>query len=100
MAWRTLVSHLVGTHCNPHKKALAAKDANDLFPELALIDQAANKVYEWLGRFVIQRDIMEKLLLAICEETQKVLQIHNVRWLSCGLVMERSIFCMPAILEA
>jgi hypothetical protein len=43
---------------------------------------------------------MEKLLLAFCKETQVVLQIHNVKWLFRGLVMERFIFCMPSILEA
>jgi hypothetical protein len=39
-------------------------------------------------------------LFVVCEETQVVLQIHNVRWLSCGLVMERLIYCMPTNLEA
>jgi hypothetical protein len=53
-----------------------------------------------LGRSVIRRGIMEKLLLAFHEETRVVLQIHSVRWMSHGLVMERFIFCMPAILEA
>ena len=44
---------------------------------------------------------MAKLLVAIREETCAVLQIHSIRWLShIGLVMERLIFCMPAILEA
>ena len=43
---------------------------------------------------------MVKLLVAFREETRAVLQIHSVRWLSHGLVMERLIFCMPAILEA
>jgi hypothetical protein len=96
----TVVPHLVGTRCIAHREALAAKDANDSFPELAFIDRAANKVYEWLGRSVIRRGIMEKLLLAFHEETRVVLQIHSVRWMSHGLVMERFIFCMPAILEA
>jgi hypothetical protein len=96
----TLVPHLIGIHCIAHREALAAKDANDSFPELAFIDRAANKEYEWLGRSVIRRGIMEKLLLAFREETRVVLQIHSMRWLSRGLVMERFIFCIPAILEA
>ena len=35
---------------------------------------------------------MAKLLVAFREETRAVLQIHSVRWLSRGLVMERLIF--------
>ena len=58
------------------------------------------QVYEWLGRSVIHRDITTKLLVAFQEKTHAVLQIHSVRWLSRGLVMEKLIFCMPTILEA
>ena len=58
------------------------------------------QVYEWLGRFVICRDTMAKLLVAFQEETCAILQIHSIRWLSHGLVMERFTFCMLTILEA
>jgi hypothetical protein len=95
-----LAPPLIGTHCIAQRETLATKDANDSFPELAFIDRAANKVYEWLGTSVIRKGIMEKLLLAFREETRVVLQIHSVRWLSHGLVIERFIFCMPTILEA
>ena len=97
---RDVVPHLIGTHCIAHREALAAKDASDEFSCLGFIDRAANKVYEWLGRSVIRRGTLAKLLLAFREETRVVLQIHSVRWLSRGMVMERLVFCMPAILES
>ncbi|KAG0593808.1 hypothetical protein M758_UG021100 [Ceratodon purpureus] len=97
---RDLVPHLVGVHCIAHREALAVKDANEEFPCLGFIDRAANKVYEWLGRSVIWQGMLAKLLLAFREETRVVLQIHSVPWLSRGMVMERMVFCMPAILES
>ena len=66
---RHLVSHLVGTHCIANRKALAAKDVNDEFSCLRFIDRAANKVYEWLGRSVLRRGTLAKLLFAFREET-------------------------------
>ena len=66
---RHLVSHLVGTHCIANREALAAKDVNDEFSCLRFIDRAANKVYEWLGRSVIRRGMLAKLLFAFREET-------------------------------
>jgi hypothetical protein len=96
---RILVPHLIGTHCIAHRWALAAKDANDEFPCLGFIDRVANNVYEWLGKSVICRGVLEKLLLVFREESRAALQIHLVRWLSRSLVMERLVFCMPAILE-
>ena len=97
---RDLVSHVVGTYCIAHREALAANDANDKFLCLGFIDRAANKVYEWLGRSVIWRGTLVKLLLAFCEETRVFLHIHSVRWLSRGMDMKRMISCMLAILES
>ena len=58
------------------------------------------QVYEWLERFIIYKDVIAKLLVAFQEDICVVLQIQNIRWLSRGLVMERFIFCILAILEA
>ena len=98
--FRHLVSHLVGTHCIANREALAAKDANNKFSCFRFIDRAANKVCEWLGRSVIRRGTLAKLLLAFHEETRVVLHIHSVRWLSHDMIIERMVFCMPAILES
>ena len=75
-----LVSHLVEIHCIAHREALATKDVNDEFQYFGFIDRAANKVYEWLGRSVIRRGMLVKLLLAFCEETRVILYIHFVWW--------------------
>ena len=64
-----LVPNLVGRHYIAHREALAANDVNDEFPCFGFIDQAANKMYEWLGRSVIQRGTLAKLLFAFLEET-------------------------------
>ena len=64
-----LVPNLVGRHYIAHREVLAANDVNDEFPCFGFIDQAANKMYEWLGRSVIQRGTLAKLLFAFLEET-------------------------------
>jgi hypothetical protein len=97
---RDLVPYLVGTQCIAHREALAAKDVNDEYLCLGFIDQIANKVYEWFGRSMIRRGTLAKLLLAFREETRVVMQIHSVRRLSRGMIMEMMVFCMPAILES
>ena len=60
---RDLVPHLVGTHCIAPREILATNDTNDECPCLGFIDRTANKMYEWLGRSVIWRGTLEKLLL-------------------------------------
>ena len=39
---------------------------------------------------------MAKLLVASQEETRAVLQIHSVRWLSCGLIRDGKVHFLYA----
>jgi hypothetical protein len=43
------VSTLINVHCIAHREAFAAGDAAKAFLEFQMLDQFANKVYEWVG---------------------------------------------------
>ena len=91
--------HLIDIHCIAHREALAANDASSYFPELQDIDKFANKVYSWLGKFAKRHGELKELMDSFQITRLEVLQIHHIRWLSRGKVMERLVKLMPALLR-
>ncbi|MCO5592440.1 hypothetical protein L7F22_046442 [Adiantum nelumboides] len=90
---------LLGIHCIAHREALAVKDATNQFPEMEFMDNLAGKIYSWLGKSGNRHAEFSELLREFQLHDVKILQLHNVRWLSRGLVMARIVEVMPAILE-
>ncbi|MCO5567614.1 hypothetical protein L7F22_021308 [Adiantum nelumboides] len=95
---RRKVPHLVSTHCIAHREALAILDATKCFPCLSYIDKVANKIYSWIHGSSLRHTGFQNLLNEMNLQVLEVLQIHDVRWLSRGNVMERLVVLMPAIL--
>ncbi|KAH7364992.1 hypothetical protein KP509_18G002600 [Ceratopteris richardii] len=91
--------HILGVHCIAHRQALAAKDGFVTHPYVyAFVDKVANKVYSWLGKSSKRHDELWKIMSDYDIVDMRALQIHSVRWLSRGQVMERLVNIMPAIL--
>ncbi|KAH7434142.1 hypothetical protein KP509_06G002200 [Ceratopteris richardii] len=91
--------HILGVHCIAHRQALAAKDDFVTHPYVyAFVDKVANKVYSWLGKSSKRHDELWKIMTEYDIVDMRALQIHSVRWLSRGQVMERLVNIMPAIL--
>ncbi|MCO5569033.1 hypothetical protein L7F22_022739 [Adiantum nelumboides] len=95
---RREVLHLISTHYIAHREALAILDATKCFPCLSYIDKIANKVYSWIHSSSLRHSGFQHLLKEMNVHVLEVLQIHDIRWLSCGKVMERLVALMPAIL--
>ncbi|KAH7426346.1 hypothetical protein KP509_11G097500 [Ceratopteris richardii] len=92
--------HIMGVHCIAHRQALAAKDGFVTHPHVyAFVDKVANKVYSWLGKSSKRHDELWKIMTEYDIVDMRALQIHSVRWLSRGQVMERLVNIMPAILK-
>jgi len=91
--------HLVDIHCIAHREALAANDASSYFEELQAIDKFANKIYSWLGKSTKRHGELKELMESFQITRLEVLQIHHIRWLSRGKVMERLVKLMPALLR-
>jgi len=90
---------LLDVHCIAHREALAANDASSHFLELQFIDKFANKVYSWLGKSSKRHGELKELMESFQITKLEVLQIHQIRWLSRGKVMERLVKLMPALLK-
>ncbi|MCO5582460.1 hypothetical protein L7F22_036356 [Adiantum nelumboides] len=91
---------IMGVHCIAHRQALAAKDGFVSHPHVyAFVDKVANKVYAWLGKSGKRHEELWKIMSEYDMGDVKALQIHSVRWLSRGQVMERFVNIMPAVLE-
>ncbi|KAH7331895.1 hypothetical protein KP509_20G056100 [Ceratopteris richardii] len=93
-----LVPHLISTHCIAHTESLALLDACKNFPCFSYIDKIANRVYSWTHGSSVRHRNFQKLLEEMNLQALEVLQIHDVRWLSRGKVMERLVVLMPTIL--
>ncbi|KAH7331559.1 hypothetical protein KP509_20G040300 [Ceratopteris richardii] len=92
--------YIMGVHCIAHRQALAAKDGFITHPHVyAFVDKVANKVYSWLGKSSKRHSELWKIMSEYDMLDVKALQIHSVRWLSRGQVMERLVNMMPAILQ-
>ena len=91
--------NLIGTHCIAHREALAASDASKKIPEFLFVEKLANKVYSWVGNSAKINNELISLLEVMELESLQVLQIHGIRWLSRGQVVERLVTLMPAILS-
>ncbi|KAH9295072.1 hypothetical protein KI387_038660 [Taxus chinensis] len=91
--------HLLDIHCIAHREALATNDASSYFPELQFIDKFANKIYSWLGKSAKRHGALRELMDSFQINRLEVLQIHQIRWLSRGKVMERLVKLMFALLK-
>ena len=58
----------------------------------------ANKVYAWANNSTKRTNEILELLEQMQLDAHRPLQIHNIRWLLRGQVMERLVSIMPAIL--
>lgn len=93
------IPHLVVVHCIAHREALTTNDASSRFLKLKIVDKMVNKVYSWLGKSIKYHGDLRELMESFQMDKLEVLQIHHVRWLSRGQVMERLIKIMPTLLE-
>ncbi|KAH7439135.1 hypothetical protein KP509_04G046800, partial [Ceratopteris richardii] len=92
--------YIMGVHYIAHKQALATKDGFITHPHVySFVKKIAIKVYSWLGKFSKRHDELWKIMSEYDMLDVKALQIHSVRWLSRGQVMERLVNMMPAILQ-
>ena len=82
-----------------HIEALAANDVSSHFLELQFIDKFANKVYSWLEKYTKRHGELKELMESFQITNLEVLQIHQIKWLSRGKVMERLVKLMPALLK-
>ena len=90
---------MLDVHCIAHREALAANDASSHFLELQFIDKFANKVYSWLGKSSKRHGELKELMESFQITKLEILQIHQIRWLSRGKVMEILAKLMPALLK-
>ena len=95
---RNDIPNLIGVHCIAHREALVIADVSKYFPELMFVEKIANKVYSWANNSSKRTLEIIELLEQMQLVAHRPLQIHNVRWLSRGQVMERLVTIMPAIL--
>ncbi|KAH7439136.1 hypothetical protein KP509_04G046900 [Ceratopteris richardii] len=92
--------YIMGVDCIAHRQALAAKDGFITHAHVyAFVDKVANKVYSWLGKSSKRHDELWKIMSEYGMLDVKALQIHSIRWLSRGQVMERLVNMMPTILQ-
>ncbi|KAH7439134.1 hypothetical protein KP509_04G046700 [Ceratopteris richardii] len=92
--------YIMGVHCIAHRQALATKDGFVTHPHVyAFVDKVANKVYSWLRKSSKRHDELWKIKSEYDMLDVKALQIHSVRWLSRGQVMERLVNMMLGILQ-
>ncbi|KAH7284550.1 hypothetical protein KP509_34G059300 [Ceratopteris richardii] len=91
---------IMGIHCIAHRQALVAKDGFISHPHVfAFVDKVASKVYSWLGKSSKRHAEMWELMHEFAIMDGKALQIHSIRWLSRGQVMERLVHIMHVVLE-
>ncbi|MCO5592298.1 hypothetical protein L7F22_046298 [Adiantum nelumboides] len=90
---------LISVHCVAHREALAVLDACKSLPCLSYIDKIANKIYSWISASSVRHLEFQKLLHEMDIQVLEVLQIHDVRWLARGSVMQRPTKLMPGILS-
>ncbi|KAH7277645.1 hypothetical protein KP509_39G060800 [Ceratopteris richardii] len=98
--FQSSMPRIMGVHCIAHRQALAAKDGFISHPHVfAFVDKVASKVYSWLGKSSKRHAEMWQLMHEFAIMDGKALQIHSIRWLSRGQVMERLVNIMPVVLE-
>jgi hypothetical protein len=66
--------------------------------ELLFVEKLTNKVYSWVQNSTKRNSQLIALQELMQLETLQALQIHGVRWLSRGQVIERLVVLMPPIL--
>jgi len=91
--------NLIGPHCIANHEALATSDASKKIPKFLYVKKITNKVYLWVRNLAKRNNELVALLEIMKLESLQVLQIHGIRWLSRGQVVERLVTLMPAILS-
>ena len=77
---------------------MVISDVSKDIPELILVEKVANKVYAWPNNSTKRTHEILELLEQMRLDAHRPLQIHNIRWLSRGQVMETLVSIMPTIL--
>lgn len=97
--FQIVLPRLLGIHCIAHREALAIISVSKIFYQMKVIDKLAADIYSWLGKSTVRHVEFSGLLKSFEINDLKVLQSHNVRWLSRGQVMQRLVEVMPAVLD-
>jgi len=63
------------------------------------VDKTKNKVYSWVGNLTKRNNELIVLLEIMELESLQVLQIHGIKWLSRGQMVEILVTLMLAILS-
>ncbi|MCO5568530.1 hypothetical protein L7F22_022229 [Adiantum nelumboides] len=95
------IPHLLSFQSIAHRESLAVGDTFKTFKEFNFVDKVAQKLYEWVCRSAKRHAILADTVNAFGigrHGKLKLLKMHDVRWLSKGLVMERVVRMMPALL--
>ena len=67
-------------------------------PSFAYIEKLASRLHGWIGRSSLRNEKLQAILEVMEIERLKVINIHHIRWLSRGQVMERLTRIMPTVL--
>ncbi|CAI7748864.1 unnamed protein product [Closterium sp. NIES-54] len=95
---RLRIPHLVSSHCIAHREALAAKDAADAIPEFDMVDGLICQVAEYLGRSSPWHQRFSELQELFTATNLELQGIHQVRWLSRGDAVLRTVTVFPALI--
>lgn len=90
--------NLVSIHCIAYREPLVASNASKRIPELLFVNKLTNKVYSCVQNSTKRNSQLIALQELVQLETLLALQIHGVRWLSRGKVIEKLVVFMPPIL--
>ncbi|CAI7872235.1 unnamed protein product [Closterium sp. NIES-54] len=106
---RLRIPHLVSSHCIAHEyvrfctsanpdypEALAAKDAAEAIPEFDMVDGLIRQVAEYLGRSSPWHQRFFELQELFTATNLELQGIHQVRWLSGGDAVMRTVTVFPA----
>ncbi|CAI7817276.1 unnamed protein product [Closterium sp. NIES-54] len=95
---RLRIPHLVSSHYIAHRYALAAKDAADAIPEFDMVDGLIRQVAEYLGRSSPWHQRFLELQELFTATNLELQGIHQVRWLSRGDAILRTVAVFPALI--
>ncbi|CAI7748622.1 unnamed protein product [Closterium sp. NIES-53] len=95
---RLRIPHLVSSHCIAQREALAAKDAADAIPEFDMVDGLIRQVAEYLGRSSPWHQRFLELQEIFTATNLELQGIHQVRWLSRGDAVVRTVAVFPALI--
>ncbi|MCO5554440.1 hypothetical protein L7F22_007970 [Adiantum nelumboides] len=94
---KAVVPHLLPVHRLAHRENLVASQAVGVFSEFMHLDKLCRSIYSWLHSSRKRFDDFKLIEGALDLPDLAMLQIHTVRWLSRGQVMEHMVKIMPAL---